>query len=444
VSLRDLFLFGTVALLLPMILAYPYIGALAWVVFGIMNPHRLTWGPAYDFQFSFYIAVVTIVGLLFTRQHRMLKGGAPGVVLIAFTAWICFTALFPFNPGPANAYLDRVMKIFLMTGVLMLLLHTRRHVELLVWTMVVSLGFYGVKGGIFTIVTGGQYMVNGPNGSVMEGNNALGVGLVIVIPLMMYLYQQHRSKWLRLGLLGASVLCAVGVLGTYSRGALLAVFAMGCVLWYRSAHKMGATIAVLLFALIVIPAMPERWTDRMKTLETYEQDLSAVGRLVAWQTAFNIAKDRFPIGGGFEWQGPDTSAKYSPDVSLEPVAHSIYFQVLGSQGFVGLAFFLFFWMLVWRQCSWIRRKTRDHSDLRWAFSLASMTQVAMAGYAVGGAFLDIAFWDLPYYLYAAVIVTQYVVRKELALVARAASAKLLPKEAMSGGMTLPPAGIGSP
>jgi probable O-glycosylation ligase (exosortase A-associated) len=444
VSLRDLFLFGVVALLVPMILTRPYIGALAWVVFGIMNPHRLTWGPAYNFQFSLVIALVTIIGIVLTREHRKLKGGAPGVVLIAFTTWICFTAPFPFNPAEANAYLERVMKIFLMTGVVMLLLHTRRHVELLVWTMVVSLGYYGVKGGIFTILTGGEHMVNGPDGSVMEGNNALGVGLVIVIPLMMYLYQQHRSKWLRLGLLGASVLCAVSVLGTYSRGAFLAVFAMGCVLWYRSAHKMWATIAVLLFALIAVPAMPERWTDRMKTLETYEQDASAVGRLVAWETAFNIAKDRFPIGGGFEWQGPDTSAKYSPDVSLEPVAHSIYFQVLGSQGFVGLAFFLFFWMLVWRQCNWIRRTTRDRRDLRWAFSLASMTQVAIAGYAVGGAFLDIAFWDLPYYLYAAVCVTQYVVRKEFALVARAASTKPAPKEAMSGGMTSPPAGIGSP
>ena len=43
-----------------------------------------------------------------------------------------------------------------------------------------------------------------------------------------------------------------------------------------------------------------------------------------------------------------------------------------------------------------------------------MTQVSLVGYAVGGAFLDIAFWDLPYYLYAAAAVAQFIVRRELA------------------------------
>ena len=53
---------------------------------------------------------------------------------------------------------------------------------------------------------------------------------------------------------------------------------------------------------------------------------------------------------------------------------------------------LFFLMLVWRQC---RRKCRDRPDLRWAFSLASPTQVSLTGYAVAGV-LDIAFWVRPF------------------------------------------------
>lgn len=412
--MRDLVLFGTVALLLPVILRYPYVGALAWVVFGIMNPHRLTWGAAYDFPFALVIAVVTLVGVFFTREHRELKGGTPGAVLIVFILWICFASLFPFNPKEAHAYLEHVLKVFFMTAVIMLLLHTRRHVELLVWSMVLSLAFYGVKGALFMMRTGGEGKVNGPTGSVMEGNNSLGVGLVIAIPLMVYLYNQLRSRWLRLGVLGMAVLCAISVLGSYSRGALVAVFAMGCVLWYRSTHKFGALVIILVFAMLAIPAMPERWTVRMDTLRTYEQDNSAMRRIIAWQTAFNIAKDRFPVGGGFYWHGPATSAKYSPVPEEVLVAHSIYFQVLGALGFGGLALFLLFWVLVWRQCAWIRRKTRDHPDLRWAFTLASMTQVSLVGYAVGGAFLDLAFWDLPYYLYAAVTVAQYIVRRELA------------------------------
>ena len=433
---RDLFLFGTVALLLPVILRYPYVGALAWVVFGIMNPHRLAWGAAYDFPFSLVIALVTVVGVFFTRDHRELKGGTPGAVLIVFTVWMCFASLFPFNPTEAHAYLQHVLKVFFMTAVILLLLHTRRHVELLVWSMVLSLAFYGVKGGLFVMRTAGEGRVNGPTGSVMQGNNSLGVGLVIAIPLMVYLYSQLRSRWLRLGLLGMAVLCAISVLGTYSRGALVAVFAMGCLLWYRSTHKFGALLIIVLFALIAIPAMPERWTIRMETVRNYEQDDSAMRRIIAWETAFNIAKDRFPIGGGLEWNGPDTSAKYSPVPDVWLVAHSIYFQVLGSLGFLGLALFLLFWVLVWRQCAWIRRKTRDHPDLRWAFNLASMAQVSLVGYAVGGAFLDLAFWDLPYYIYAAVAVAQYIVRRELALATDTASSTTT-VTANSAGMMLP-------
>ena len=170
-----------------------------------------------------------------------------------------------------------------------------------------------------------------------------------------------------------------------------------------------------------------------------ERDSSAKGRLTAWETAFNIAKDRFPIGGGFEYRGPDM-VRYSPDPSmLGIVAHSIYFQVLGSQGFIGLAIFLLFWALVWRQCDWIRRKSRDHPDLRWAFSFASMTHVALVGYAVCGAFLTLAFGALPYYLFAAVGTTQYAVREELALRV-ASTAGPTPTEAVSGGAKSYPTG----
>jgi len=429
VALRDLFLFGILAGLVPIILTHPYIGALAWVWFGVMNPHRLSWGAAYDFQFSFVIAILTAIGVVLTREHRKLKGGTPGIVLLVFTVWICFTALFAFNPDPAYEYGKRVMKIFAMTGVLLLLLHTRRQIELLVWTMAVSLGFYGVKGGIFTILSGGQHMVNGPDGSVMQGNNSLGVGMVIVIPLMMHLHQQYRSKWLRLALGGAAALCAISVLGSWSRGALLGVFAMGCLLWYRSPHKSAIAFAAALFMLMAIPAMPESWADRMRTIETYEVETSAMGRIIAWETAFNVAKDKFPIAGGLEWQSPETSAKYSPNPSVQLVAHSIYFQVLGSQGFIGLALFLLFWWLVWRQSGWIRRVTRDRADLRWAFSLASMTQVGLVGYAVGGAFLDLAFWDLPYYLFAAIGTTQYIVREQLTPRTQGSPVEPAPREA---------------
>ncbi len=50
-----------------------------------------------------------------------------------------------------------------MTFVLMCLLHTKRQVHLLLAAIVRSIAFYGLKGGVFTILTGGiQHGVWGP------------------------------------------------------------------------------------------------------------------------------------------------------------------------------------------------------------------------------------------------------------------------------------------
>jgi probable O-glycosylation ligase (exosortase A-associated) len=411
-AFRDVFLFVVLAVLVVQIPRKPFVGAIAWVIFGVMSPHRLTWGYAFDFPFSQIIAILTLVGLLLTKEHRHWKGGAAAIVMILLFLWGCVNTLFAFHLADSLEYLERVAKIFAMTFVLLLLTHDRRKVEVLVWAIALSLGFYGTKGGLFVLATGGEFMVNGPPGSVMDGNNALGVGLVIVIPLLYFLREQVSSKWVRWGLMAAMSLCAIAVLGSYSRGALLAIFAMGVILWVRSHHKVMFLVIGIVFLIVAIPAMPDRWTNRMYTIETYEEDGSAMGRIWAWQTAFNIAKDRVPFGGGFEWNGYDTSARYSPNPSNIAVAHSIYFQVLGSMGFLGLALFLTFWGLVWRQCSWLRKYGKQRQEFEWAFKLGSMVQVSLVGYAVGGAFLDLAFWDLPYYLFAAVAAAQFAVQRE--------------------------------
>jgi O-antigen ligase len=102
----------------------------------------------------------------------------------------------------------------------------------------------------------------------MEGNNSLGVGLVMVIPLLYFLHREVASRWVRSALIFAIAMCAVSVLGTYSRGALLAAAAMGLALWIRARQKMLIAIGAIAFVLVAVPLMPERWTARMNTIET--------------------------------------------------------------------------------------------------------------------------------------------------------------------------------
>jgi hypothetical protein len=71
------------------------------------------------------------------------------------------------------------------------------------------------------------------------------------------------------------------------------------------------------------------------------------------------------------------------------------------------------WFLTFRMGSWIIRNTKKRDDLRWARELASMLQVSYIGYAVGGAFLGLAYFDLPYHLMAILVLTKTIVDKQL-------------------------------
>lgn len=412
--LRDLALFAFLAVLVVATFRRPVYGVLGWVLFALLNPHRHAWGAAFSFPFSQYIALATLVSVLVTKDHRELKGGLPAFFLLVILLWASLNAFFGFVPERAWEYVDRVVKGFMFVWLALLLMHTRQHVMWLIGTIVASLGFYGVKGGIFTLSTGGSFRVGGPAGSMIAGNNELAVALVVTIPLLYFVYQQLTRRLYRRALIVAIGLCALAAIGSHSRGALLALVGMSGVLWLRSQHKglMGAGIIALVF--VAIPFMPANWTERMNTIKTYEEDASANFRLIAWETAYNIAKDRFPLGGGLEYESPEVSARYSPNPQLVMVPHSIYFQTMGGLGFIGLGLLLMFWLLVWGQCAWLRRHCRSPGTL-WAGQLGSMVQVSLVGYAIGGAFLNLAFWDGVYYLYAAIGIAVYAARRQIAL-----------------------------
>jgi probable O-glycosylation ligase (exosortase A-associated) len=155
--------------------------------------------------------------------------------------------------------------------------------------------------------------------------------------------------------------------------------------------------------------MPEKWYQRMETIKTYQDDGSANMRLNSWGTMWNLAKDRPVVGGGFEVATREVYARYSPDPRFPPqVAHSIYFQALGEHGFVGLALYLLLLASLWRKATLITRAVREqlpHAEINWAGEFALMTQVSLVAFGVGGVFLSLVNFDVPYYLVGLMVAT---------------------------------------
>ena len=411
--MRDIALTLVIVCLLPLIFRRPHIGIMMWVWLSVMNPHRLTYGFAYSFPWAALVAGITLYSLVISKQPKNLPMTPIVKVVIAFTMWMCVTTAAAFLPELSLVMLEKVAKILLMTLVTIMLVRTKEHLHMLLYTMCGALAFYGIKGGLFTIRSGGGERVWGPPDSFIYGNNEVALAFVTIIPLMYYILRRQTNVWARWGILVTMLLCGLSALGSYSRGALIGIAAMVVVLWLRSPGKLKAGLIMAIVIPFAINFMPAKWTERMDTIKTYEEDGSAMGRINAWIMAYNLAKDDPLTGGGFITWTPAVFAQYAPDPTDVHVAHSIYFQVMGEHGFVGLALYLLLAFLTWRRAGWIRRKSKQREDLAWAAELASMIQVSLVGFGVGGAFLSLAYFDIPYYLMAMVVILGRIVEEAI-------------------------------
>lgn len=402
--MRDLLVTAMVFGVLPFIFKRPWIGILLWSWLGYMNPHRQTWGFAYDFPFAMITAIVTITAFVFSKEKKDMPWTRETVVLLLFIFWMLITTFFAFYTDVAWMQWNKVWKIQLMTFLVAMLIKDRHQLHWMIWVIALSLGYYGVKGGIFTILTGGAHRVWGPAGTFIGGNNEIALALVMTIPLIRYLHLQAERQWVRWGLASAMVLSAVSAMGSQSRGALLAMLAMAFFLWTKSRSKMVTGVYMLIGLGIVAAVMPQSWYDRMDTIKTYEEDPSALGRINAWNMAFNLASDRV-MGGGFETFRAPTFHLYAPEPLRVHDAHSVYFEVMGEHGFIGLGLFLLMGIFTWFRAQQVIRLCKKDAERKWASDLASMAQVSLVGYAVGGAFLGLAYFDLPYHLMIIVVLT---------------------------------------
>ena len=410
--MRDLLIATIVFGALPFIIfSRPYIGLYLYSWIGYMNPHRLAYGFAYSFPWAYILAIATLFGIIFSKEPKRMPWAREMTVLSLFILWMLITTVFAFYPDLAWVQMEKVAKIQIMIFLTPLLINTRERLRNLIWVIVLSLGFYGVKGGIFTVLTGGHYHVWGPEETFIGGNNEMALALLMTIPLMRYLQLTEPRKWLRLALGSGMLLSALAAIGSQSRGALLGAAAMGLFFWLKSRNKAFTAVLILVTAILVVSIMPSAWYSRMDTIDNYKQDASAQGRLNAWALAWNVATQRF-TGGGFDMFQVPTFAAYAPNPSDIHDAHSIYFMVLGHHGFVGLGLFLLLAFLTWRTGSWSIRHAKRDPDKRWAADLAAMCQVSMIGYASAGAFLGLSYFDLYYHLLMIIVMTKVVLLQE--------------------------------
>src|SRR5215468_5306971 len=178
--IRDIFLTLFILGLVPVALVRPHVGILLWTWIGLMNPHKLTWGFAFDFPFALIVGATTILAILISKEPKRLPLDPPVVALLLFNVWITITTIvFSLYPDLAWGKWQTVMKIQLFIFLSMVVMQSAERIRWLVLVATYSVAYFGIKGGVYTITHGGGGMVLGPPGGFISGNTEIALAMAM-------------------------------------------------------------------------------------------------------------------------------------------------------------------------------------------------------------------------------------------------------------------------
>jgi len=424
---RDLLVVSVILGLVPVSLCRPWLGVLAWYWIAYFVPHALTWGFARTFPVAVLIGGATLLGFVFTKDRKPLPRNAATYFLLACTVQFTLTTILAYNPELAWGKWDRVMKILLMTFVTMSLFQDRVRLRWLYMVPALGLGFYGVKGALWVLRTGGGggsveaaaggERVFGPDMSFFGDATAIGAALCMILPILLYLSRDETRPWLKRIFQFAFGLSIISVIFTFSRGAFLGLAVVLTVLAWRSPWRMRFATTALVVGLLAAPLAPERLWERLGSITQQEsaetRDMSTVGRLQSFETSWNIAVSRPFTGAGFRalWNEEIWAIYFGPSFYNAFDAHSIYFEVLGEHGLLGFSLYLGALISTLLTLRRLRKRWRHHPEHGYLSRYAEMTQLSLYPFLVCGAFLPFAYFDL-YFLLVATASVLFVLSQE--------------------------------
>jgi O-antigen ligase len=285
--------------------------------------------------------------------------------------------------------------------------------------MVLTVGAIIINGGIKTAAGGGGYgelnlFVN-DNTGIYEGS-ILSTVAIAIIPLALWLAKHgtvFKPDW-RVKVFAVALIfaCMLIPIGTQARTGLLCLGFLAVLSLRMVKHRVLYVTAVAAVGLMAVPFLPQSFTARMSTIEDHKADQSASTRVAVWMWTIDYAKNH-PFGGGFDayrsnqiayttvteqTDGGTTSIGSEKIVDKGRAYHSSYFEMLGEQGWPGLALWLWIqamglWQMERLRSRWGKRGALapDDPSLQWQAPLANALQQAQLVYLLGSLFVGIAF-----------------------------------------------------
>jgi putative inorganic carbon (HCO3(-)) transporter len=414
--LRALLLIAYFVLSLPVCFIRPFYGIILWIVVAFLNPQSYTW-TIDAFPWAVIVAIPTILGMLvFDRKFDRLASRQFWLIVVLWI-WFTVTTIVSTNtPELVHHAIDTwahwkfVSKVLLMVCCTIPIVSSFQRLRNLVVAIAACFGFYVLKSLPFVIITGGVFRLYGPDRSMIADNNDFGLALNMTLPLYFFLAQTERNRWVRRFFAALFVMTIPAVFFTYSRGALVGLAVVLFLMFLRSRRRAILVPVIVAGAVVAVFLAPDAWKQRMDLSRPEAMDASALSRLNSWGYARALAAD-YPItGGGFATFTPELYEQYAPTKSETAYGpHSVYFQVLGEHGYVGLALYLCLILSCFATTRRLRKSARARGDLD-VLHYADMLQLSLVAFLTSGMFLGRAYFDYYFTVVACVTILDLAAR----------------------------------
>jgi len=336
-------------------------------------PTGLSWLAAV-LRLSLTSSIIAMVGIIFHKfaRSQMILFARPQVYLLGLFV-LCGLGSVPFSVHPTYSLkfvLSDLVKLFLLFLLVTNVIRNLRSVRVFLWALVLC-GCIPAVGGLLANLWKEQFALYvDPAGRTgwagyFSNANALSQTMCQLVPVALCLIPLARSYAVKAFLMGLIGLFLLVMLLMFSRIAMISMAMVAMVYCAVSQHKVRNLALVGVVGICCIAAVPGA-LSRAKTIATYEEDASAMGRIYLWKAGIRlfmehpltgIGVDAFPIAMAeyFPAEGPNWRLRW-----MWP--HNSYIEALTEMGILGLVTFLALITVSLRDSRRLYKRFSDSSD----------------------------------------------------------------------------------
>lgn len=299
------------------------------------------------------------------------------LILTPFAAW----------PEEHNEVVVQFIKLVILYYLIVKIVRTKLYYQIFIWVQIWGNWLFGWQAYSDGDISAGR--LEGTGGPGVATSNELANHMLPIIPFLGNRFF-YGDKWQKGIVLIAAPFILNAIILCNSRGAFLALLTMAVVIIVlaKRGMRLRLMIGLVLGSILFLQLTHEQFWNRMDTIDEYEEDGSATGRLDMWKAAIEMVGD-FPLGkggGGWEIHTP----VYIPEIveahgGQRRSVHNTFLLMATDWGVQGLFLLLAFLGGTLRSLHKMRRRVGTGDDTFYHTESVAL-EVGIIGYLVAAIF----------------------------------------------------------